>query len=258
MTFAHKFALRASAKRKTTILLLSVVFFFVSFAPSEAFAQKKFSKTYPASKNVRLQLSNRMGTVIVQGWDKDRVEIRADLEEPAAVIIPQNLSGTILINVVKDNQERKVGNCNFYIKVPYSSSVDIETKVGNLSVSDIRGMMVRAHVSAEGDVTLTNIFSSLVVGENIKGNIFFDGGILQGGSYRFASTSGDMNLRIPFNSSFRLVATASSTRSIILGGLENNGLERVGNGQRVVGQINGGSASLNVTNLRGSISFISR
>lgn len=258
MNFALEIALRALAKRKTTILFLSVVFFFVSFAPSEIFAQKKFSKTYPASKNVRLSLTNRMGTVNVQGWDRDFVEIKADLESPAATIFPQNQSGTILINVVKDNQEREVGSCNFYIRVPYSSSVDIETKFGDISISEVRGMMVRAHVTSEGDVTLINIFSQIVAAENGIGNIFFDGEIQEGGNYRFNSTKGDINLRFPFNSSFRLVATAPSSRNISLGELLSSGLVRIGDGRRVIGQVNGGSASLTVTNLRGSISFIRR
>jgi hypothetical protein len=257
MNFALKIVLGTFANRKTTILLLSVVFFFVSFAPP-SFAQKKFSKTYPASKTVRLQLTNRMGTVTVQGWDKDRVEINATMDAPAANIIPQILDNMILINVVKDNQNRaEVGSCNFLIKVPYSSSVDIVTRVGNLSVSDIRGIQVRAHISSEGEITLTNIFSSRVAAENMIGDIFFDGEIQQGGNYRFSSAKGVINLRIPFSSSFRLVATAPSTRNITLGDFSN--AEMIfGDGRRVTGSRNGGSATLSVTNLRGSISFIRR
>jgi DUF4097 and DUF4098 domain-containing protein YvlB len=259
MNFALKNVLCALANRKTTILLLSVVFFFASFAAPDAFAQKRFSKTYPASKNVRLQLTNRVGTVTVQGWDKDRVEINAYLEAPAANIIPQSLSGTILINVVKDNQDRnEVGSCNFLVKVPYTSSVDIETLMGNLSVTDVRGGFVRAHISSEGDITLTNISSAAVAAENGIGNIFFDGDIQSGGKYRFTSTRGDLNLRIPFSSSFSLVATAPSTRNIDLGGFSNADLNFIREGRRVMGRINGGSATLNVTNLRGSISFIRR
>jgi hypothetical protein len=257
MSFALKIVLRALVSRKTTILFLSVVFFFAA-CTNEIFAQKRFSKTYPAAKNVRLELTNRGGLVEVQGWNRDLVEIKADLEAPAATIIPQNLSGRILINVVKDNQEREVGSCNFFIKVPYSSSVDIETKMGNLRVSDVRGMLVRAHVSSEGDITLTNIFSSKVDAQNLIGDILFDGELQEAGTYRFISTRGEIGLRIPFTSSFRLVATAPSTRSIDLGAFANNGLDFVGDGRRVVGRVNGGSASISVTNHRGKISFLPR
>ncbi len=172
---------------------------------------------------------------------------------------PQNISGTIYINLVKDNQGRDdVGNVNFTIKVPFNSSVDIETRMGNLSVSNIQGALVRAHISSEGDITLTNIYASAVAAENVIGDIFFDGDIQREGNYRFNSMRGNINLRIPFSSSFRLVATAPSTRSIALGSLSNSGLRFVSEGRRVIGQVGDGSATITVTNQRGSISFFGR
>jgi hypothetical protein len=246
------------AFKKTTILFLGVVFFFVS--AFEVSAQRKFSKTYPASKNVRLQLLNRTGTVEVEGWDRAEVKITADVESSATVIEPQNLSGTIYINLVKDNQGRNdVGYANFKIKVPYSSSVDIETRMGNLVVNNIGGVLVRAHISSEGDITLTNISANNVDAGNLIGNIFFDGEIRTNGIYRFTSTRSDINLRIPLNSSFRLVATAPSSRNISLGPFSGDGNMRfLGDGRRVIGQASEGSSSLTVTTQRGSISFIRR
>lgn len=236
---------------------MSVVFFLVSVG--ETAAQKRFSKTYPATKNVRLELSNRDGTVIVEGWDKEEVRITANLEAPAANIIPQNLSGIIRINLRKDNQGRDdVGPVNFVIKVPYWASVDIETLMGNLSVTNVSGGSVRANITSDGDITLTNIDASSVSAENGTGDIFFDGVIKVGGNYRFTSMRGNINLRIPFNSSFRLVATAPSTRDISLGIFSNGGLNLIGSGRRVVGNVGNGSANLVVTNQRGSISFIAR
>ena len=247
-----------SAGKKTTIfLLLSVVFFFAQ-AATEVSAQKRFSKTYPTSKNVRLQLTNRSGTVTVEGWDRDEISISAYLEAPAAQISPQNLSGTIYINLIKDNQGRgDVGSVNFTIKVPYDSSVDIETRMGNLNVSNVRGGLVNAHISTEGDITLTNIAATNVAAENGIGDIFFDGVIQSKGKYKFTSTRGTINLRIPLNSSFRLVATAPTTRNISLGSFANSEMS-FGDGRRVIGRNGDGSATLVVTNQRGSISFIRR
>lgn len=257
MIFAPKKIINIFQGSKTTILFLSVVFFFAFSSP--LYAQKKFSKTYPATKNVKLELTNRTGTVTVQGWNKDEIKISAYLEAPAANIVPQSLSGTILINVVKDNQGRnEVGNVNFDIKVPYSSSVDIETKMGNLSVTSVSGGFVRAHISLEGDITLQNISTLVVSAENGIGNIFFDGDIRSNGKYKFASTRGDINLNIPFRASFRIIATAPSTRNISLGSFSNAGLSFVGDGRRVVGKIGDGSALITVTNQRGRIALISR
>ena len=242
---------------KTTILLLlSVVFF---FAPSETAAQRRFSKTYPATRNVRLTLTNRSGAVTVEGWNRSEVQIQAYLEAPAASINPQVLNGTILINMVKDNYGRgDLGSVNFTIRVPFDAAVDIETKVGNLNVSNIRGTLVRAKISSDGDITLTNISAQWVAAENGIGNIFFDGDIQSGGTYRFTSMSGDINLRVPFNSSFKLIATAPSTRSINLGSFSNGNMRFVGDGRRVTGQVGDGSSYITVTNQRGTIAFIRR
>lgn len=244
--------------KKTTILCLSVVFFFM-FADSEVFAQKTFNKSYPATRNIRLQLTNRAGTITVEGWNKDEVRISAYLEAPAANIVPQNLSGKIVIDVKRDNQGRdEVGEVNFTIKVPYTSSVDIETMIGNLKISNVSGGLVRAHISTEGDITLTNIEATMVSAENGIGDIFFDGELRNGGQYRFTSTRGNINLRIPLNSSFSFVATAPSTRNITLGQFGGANQTTIGNGRRVTGKFGDGSATVNIINQRGSISFLAR
>jgi putative adhesin len=249
---------RKMAAKTTILLMLSVVFFF-ALGVQAAFGQKKFSQRFPAGNNVRLQLINRSGTVTVEGWNRAEVSIAAYLEAPSATVVPQNIDGTIYLNLVRDNQARgDVGSVNFTIRVPFNAMVDIETKIGNLNVSNVRGGLVRAHVSSDGDITLTNISATKVSAENGIGNIFFDGEIVQNGNYRFASMRGDINLRVPFNSSFRLVATAPSTRSINLGSFSGGNLKYVGDGRRVIGQLGDGSATLTVTNQRGSIAFISR
>ena len=249
--------LRFNFAGKTTILLLlSVVFF---FAPDEVSAQRRFSKSYPATRNVRLTLNNRSGTVTVEGWNRSEVQIQAYLESPSAAINPQILDGTILINMVRDNYGRgEIGSVNFTIRVPFEASVDIETKVGNLNVSGVRGTLVRAKISSDGDITLTNINARWVTAENGIGNIFFDGDIQNDGGYRFTSMRGDINLRVPFNSSFKLIATAPSTRSISLGSFATGNMRFVGDGRRVTGQVGGGSSTITVTNQRGTIAFIRR
>lgn len=254
MIFGSKTAVRLIGLAKTTILL-SVVFFFVG--SGFVFAQKKFSRTYAAGQNVRLNLMNRTGTVEVQGWERREVRVVATMEAPTALIAPQTTSGGIDINVLRDNQGREVGSVNFVISVPYNTIVDIETRIGNLSVTNIRSGLVRAYITSEGDITLTNISAPSVSGENRLGDIFFDGQIHENGIYRFSSMSGRINIRIPFPSSFKLVATAPSTRNITLGPF-SSGDNVWGDGRRVMGKFGTGSAMVTVTNKLGSIAFFGR
>src|SRR6478752_4979084 len=189
-----------AARTKTTILLLMSVVFFVLFA-GQIDGQKKFSKTYPAGDSVRLELVNKSGTVTVIGWNRPEINITATLEAPAAPVVPQSLSGKIVINLVRDNAGRgETGNVNFTIRVPYYTAVDIETMMGNLNVSNISSALVRAHVSSEGDITLTNISAAGVSADNITGDILFDGELRPSGFYRLSSMRGTISIRIPIPS----------------------------------------------------------
>jgi hypothetical protein len=241
---------------KTTILI-GVVFFFSLFA-GEAAAQKKFSRSYPTGRAVRLTLVNKTGTVDVIGWDRPEINITAKMDSPAASITPQNLSGEIVINVARENEQRDVGPVNFTIRVPYYASVDIETRIGNLSVSNVRSNLVRAHISSDGDITLTNIGSNNVVAENLTGDILYDGELQPRGTYRFNSMRGSITIRIPFTSSFTLRATAPSTRKISLGAFVSPDMSIIGDGRRIVGRYGDGAAAIDVTNQKGSISFLRR
>jgi hypothetical protein len=130
--------------------------------------------------------------------------------------------------------------------------------MGNLNVKNIHGSLVRAHVSSEGDITLVDIGAARVSAENVIGDIFYDGLIQREGNYNFRSMRGNINLRIPLESSFKLVATAPSTRGINLGEFSNEKMNVVGDGRRVIGKMGDGSATLSVTNQRGTISFFRR
>lgn len=245
------------ARRTTILLLLNVVLFF-GVAAECAFGQKRFNRTYPATRNVRLQLLNRSGTIEVQGWDRQEIAISAYLEAPSATVSPQSMSGTIVLDLVRENQGKNVGNVNFLIRVPRACVVDIETRIGNLSVTNVSGGLVRAVVTTEGDITLTNIAAAAVDAQNGIGDIFYDGEMRPGGQYRFISMKGNINLRVPFESSFRLVATAPSTRNIDLGPFRGENMRFVSTGQRVIGHAGEGASTLTITNHRGSIAFIRR
>ena len=246
-----------SATKTTILLLLSVVFLFGSTA--SVLAQRKFSRSFPAGTAVRLQLTNRSGTVTVVGWNRPEVNIVAMLEAPAANIVPKQDDGVIDLDLVRDNQGRdEVGNVNFTIRVPYNLTVSIETRMGNLSVTSLSGNFLRAHISTEGDIELTNITSANVAADTITGDIFYDGDIQSGGIYRFTAVKGNINIRIPFSSSFKFQATAPSTRDISMGPFADASMNSLGTGRRLVGKFRDGAATLTVTNQRGSIKFLPR
>ncbi|HEY6660201.1 MAG TPA: DUF4097 family beta strand repeat-containing protein [Pyrinomonadaceae bacterium] len=220
-------------------------------------AQQQLSKRYPAGKNVRIELKNISGTIVVESWNKDEIRLSATLESKHAHVVPKQIDECLMVDVMSDNRGvGDVGDINFKLQVPVNSSVDLETRRGNISVANIRSGLVRAHVSSEGDIELTNISASHVIAQNVIGNIFFDGEFSSGGTYEFKSNRGDITIRIPGSSAFRLVA-ASPMRKIQLNDFWNNNF-KTQDGRKYVGDVGDGRSSVSVTNFSGQITFLRR
>jgi len=248
---------KASPSRRLFVTACMVIFVCLAFVAS-ANAQK-FSRTFPAKGNVKLELKNRAGTVVVSGWAKNEIKVVATMEAPYAKCSPKMNGDDLLIDVVNENQGKgDVGNIRFDINVPFNTRVDIETKIGDIKINNVEGSLVRAHVSSEGDITLVNIRSESVMAKNISGDIFFDGELKSGGNYKFNSVQGNINIRIPQNSTFRLFAQAPASRKITLGSFAGAGLNYYDENRKVAGVVGDGKASLTVENQRGSIALIKR
>lgn len=222
-----------------------------------ALGQQQLSKRYPAGKNVRIELKNISGTIVVETWNKDEIRLSATIESKNAHVVPKQIDQSFVVDVMSDNRGKgDIGDINFKLMVPVNSNVDLETRRGNISVANIRSGLVRAHVSSEGDIELTNISASHVIAQNVIGNIFFDGEFSTGGTYEFKSNRGDITIRIPGNSAFRLVA-ASPARKIALGDFWNNGF-KTQDGRKYVGDVGDGRSSVSVINFSGQITFLRR
>lgn len=250
-------ARRASSRSRLAFCSLLLVFVAVFNSPS-AFAQRRFTRDYPAQPNIRLQLLNRSGKIEVVAWDKNTVRVTATMESRSAKMEPEASADSVRIDVRRDNRE-DVGDINFLIRVPANSTVDISTMTGGIIIRNVHGHSVRAHVSSEGDIELTGIRAETVMAESTVGNILFDAELLRGGTYILNSTQGDITLRITAESGFRLTAVAPRTRSIDLNGFARLGeFEFVNEKRKVVGKVGDGGALLSTTNGRGSIVFMPR
>jgi hypothetical protein len=221
-------------------------------------AQHRLSKRYPASKNVRIELKNISGTITVESWDRDEIKLTAELESPKANLSPRQGNNELVVDVQSDNPGRAdVGDINFSLQVPVGSSVDLQTKSGQIKVFNIRGEMVSAHVTLEGDITLAGISASKVYAQNTIGDIFFDGEFTSGGTYRFQSGKGAISIRIPANSAFNLEASANN-KQIQIGPFWNSDFKSMGDGRKYVGNVIDGRSKVIVTSFQGSITFLRR
>src|SRR5712692_10169352 len=163
-------ALRATA---LGVLLLAVIWAVPSFAIS-----KEFNQSYPLQPGGSLELQNVNGTVDVQGWDRNEIEVHAvktakhkesDLErvsievdaKPDAVSIathyPQNegveVAVEYTIHVPRGARVEHIGTVNGTLRVAGVETVeDLHTVNGNIEVFEAGGS-VHAHTT-NGNVHL--------------------------------------------------------------------------------------------------------
>ncbi len=241
-----------------TILTMATLVALCCSLSAGVYAQKGFSKKYPARRNVRLQLSNLFGTITVETWNRNEISISADLYPPVAPFTPQQTEDALVINIKNESRGRgEVGDINFRITVPVNSSVDIETRRGNIVVRGVQGTMVRAKVWTSGDIEVSEIGASHVIAQTLTGNIFYDGQLAAGGKYEFETVQGDVTISLPADSAFSLMAAAPSTRNINLGMFASPGINLT-DGRRAYGTFGEARCSITVFNQRGSIKFIRR
>jgi DUF4097 and DUF4098 domain-containing protein YvlB len=238
------------------------VFLFIALtvgATNLVLAQQKVSRHYPAGKNVRFELKNISGTITVEAWARDEIRVTATMDNRKVNFNPRQTDTGLVIDIAADNRGKSdVGDMNFKIELPARSSVDLETRSGQITVSNIQGELVRAHIWTSGDIQLSGITAGRVFATNTTGDIYFDGEFSQGGTYEYKSGKGNITLRLPANCGFRVVATAP-TKDIKMGPFWNpSGMKLMSEGRRIIGDIGDGRASVTVTTYQGTINFLRR
>ena len=133
-----------ATRNRASFAVFSAVF--LVLVTSSAFAQQRVSRQYPAGKSVRIELKNLSGTITVETWPRDEIRITDTMEAPAIHFNPRQTDTGLVIDIVGDNRDRHdVGDANFRIQVPARSSVDLETRSGQITVNNIQEIG-RAHV----------------------------------------------------------------------------------------------------------------
>ena len=117
-----------------------------------------------------------------------------------------------------------------------SRSAEVTTMSGDITLSDSKGR-ARLHAvsgsvealnvgptssgdaleasTTSGDVTLEDVRHARVSGVTISGNVRASGALVRGGSYDYKTTSGNVTLALPADSSFRLNARVVLDGSIV-------------------------------------------
>ena len=166
-----------------------------------------------------------------------------------------------------NNNERNDTQINFTVRVPTGLILRLGTVSGDLLASNLEGELDLTSVSGDvrleggrgqgisletvsGDVDLLDVRAREVTGHTVSGRVTFRGPVLDGGSYDFSTTSGDITVGMPERPNATLSAATFSGRfSSDLDTTQQPGRNR----RRHNATWGSGSARLDVETLSGDI-----
>ena len=167
----------------------------------------------------------------------------------------------------KNNHDRNDTQVNFTVRVPAGLILRLGTVSGDLLANGLEGELDLTSVSGDvrleggrgqginletvsGDVDLLDVRAREVTGHTVSGRVTFRGPVLDGGSYDFSTTSGDISVGMPERPNATLSAATFSGRfSSDLDTTQQPGRNR----RRHNATWGSGSARLDVETLSGDI-----
>lgn len=234
-------------------------------------ASAAFERTFTPQQPVSLTLDVPLGDVTIQAGATDQVTVQASLRAwgPTQADAQAQLD-QIDIRAEQDGQRVLVATSppgapdrpsgvsrtpqiEVLITVPAQTALLVETEVGRLTVSGLRGdVTITAGV---GEVSLTDLapVSRVEVWSRV-GNVELEGPLASGVAYDLASDVGRIALRIPRNSAF-VIAARSDLGSVDLGFPLVGRSERDLVGREVRGEV--GDAPTTTLTLRSRVGAIS-
>jgi Putative adhesin len=115
----------------------------------------------------------------------------------------EGMQGEVTAETVGGDVRLKGGSGTVSLK-SVEGVIEVEGAKGRMSLNTVNeGIFVRdvagelAAETVNGDVTLERIDSNSVEVGTVNGDVTYDGSIRDGGSYRFATHNGDVELRVP-------------------------------------------------------------
>ena len=205
------------------IRLVAVAGLILASALGEAIGEGTINERRPARSDGIVEVLNANGSVLIVGWDRDEVEVRATLGEGAERLAFTSDENRTTVEVVVSEEDREIGNSHVRVRVPVQSQVEagtvnadihvvrvgglvfLQSVTGDIRVKDgprevdaktlkgeveisVSGARVKAS-SAGGRVTLRETTGEADV-STVSGNVVVEGGSYERG--RFKTVSGDL------------------------------------------------------------------
>jgi DUF4097 and DUF4098 domain-containing protein YvlB len=190
-------------KRLTAIALA-----FLFTAPVAA---EDVDRTLDAAPDGTVEISNIAGSVTVEGWSRNEVQVKGTLGRNVEELIFERDGDRVTIKVKVPKRGGRGIDSDLQISVPRGSSLDIATVSADIDVTDVLGEQALEAVS--GDIN-TEAFKSDLRAGTVSGDVYVKGDA-KDTETRGTTVSGDVTLK---NMAGQVAAESVSGDVIIDGG----------------------------------------
>jgi DUF4097 and DUF4098 domain-containing protein YvlB len=131
---------------------------------------EEINETLDASADGNVDIYNTAGSVTVEGWSRDAVEVSGTLGKEVEEFIFERKGDTVVVKV-KPKHGRSGGrdtSSSITVKVPQQSNIDVATVSADIEVEDVEGEQELQSVS--GDI-VTRAFAAEIEAETVSGDI---------------------------------------------------------------------------------------
>ena len=133
---------------------------------------EEVNRTLDAASDGRVHISNIAGSVTVNGWSRDQVEVTGELGRNVEELIFERDGGKVTIKVKVPKKSGRGIESDLYIQVPEGSSIDVSTVSADIDVEKVIGEQSLGTVSGDID---TESAKSDVSAEAVSGDIEVSG-----------------------------------------------------------------------------------
>ena len=140
----------------------------LSLMTTATFAAETVDRTLDAAPDGDVTISNVAGSVEVNGWSRNQVEVTGELGSGVEELIFERDGHEVIVKVKLPRHNRRSGSAELVINVPEASSLRINTVSADIDIDDVKGEQRLESVS--GDIT-TAVFGKEIDAESVSGDI---------------------------------------------------------------------------------------
>ena len=264
----------------------------VSLGVVAAFGEQ-IQKSFSTAPNPSFRLHSHSGTISVQGWDQNQVEIRAETASPLMEVAIDGGEDKVTVQAHprREGISPEEAKVSFEIRVPKKAMVWLESEQGEITVENLEGTVsveggsnavalsnINGHItvrtvdgpivirSSQGHIKADSITGELrflqvdgaeLSGTTDSGPITYQGNFGMGGTYILRNYSSPITIECSKTASFDV--TARSVQGTVQNSLpirpfpRGNQFGRLSPEKFLQGRINTGKSTVQVTSYSGTI-----